>query len=236
MAVRIMVYIGLLYQYLIDTEELTAKDKLPPVLPLVIYNGSQRWNAAQDISELVAQVPGGLEKYRPHLRYFLIDEGKYENLDTLPLQNLVTAIIRLENTRTLENEQAVAEAIANVLNVLMDLLKGSEFVQLRRDIVTWLLRVLLPKNVPNVEIPEVVELQEMKTMLYERMQNWYRTAETKGEARGEAKILVHMLEKKFGVLPASLRTRIDHLDSEDILKCSEQLLTAKTVQDVFKAS
>ncbi|OAD23284.1 transposase, partial [Candidatus Thiomargarita nelsonii] len=160
MAVRIMVYIGLLYQYLIDTEELTAKDKLPPVLPLVIYNGSQRWKAAQDISELVAQVPGGLEKYRPHLRYFLIDEGKYKNLDTLPLQNLVTAIIRLENTRTLENEQAVAEAIGNVLNVLMDLLNGSEFVQLRRDIVTWLLRVLLPKNVPNVEIPEVVELQE----------------------------------------------------------------------------
>jgi predicted transposase YdaD len=240
MAVRIMVYIGLLYQYLIDTEELTAKDKLPPVLPLVIYNGGQRWKAAQDISELVAQVPGGLEKYRPHLRYFLIDEGKYENLDTLPLQNLVTAIIRLENTRTLENEQAVAEAIGNVLNVLMDLLKGSEFVQLRRDIVTWLLRVLLPKNVPNVEIPEVVELQEMKTMLYERMQNWYRTAEANGEARGEtrgkAEILVHMLEKKFGVLPASLRTRIDHLDSEALLKCSEQFLTAKTVQDVFKAS
>jgi hypothetical protein len=72
------------------------------------------------------------------------------------------------------------------------------------------------------------------------MQNWYRTAEANGEARGEtrgkAEILVHMLEKKFGVLPASLRTRIDHLDSEALLKCSEQFLTAKTVQDVFKAS
>jgi predicted transposase YdaD len=49
MAVRIMVYIGLLYQYLIDTEKLTAKDKLPPILPLVIYNGNQRWKAAQEI-------------------------------------------------------------------------------------------------------------------------------------------------------------------------------------------
>jgi predicted transposase YdaD len=39
MAVRIMVYIGLLYQYLIDSQKLQAKDKLPPVLPLVIYNG-----------------------------------------------------------------------------------------------------------------------------------------------------------------------------------------------------
>ncbi|MEN8221291.1 MAG: DUF4351 domain-containing protein, partial [Pseudomonadota bacterium] len=77
-----------------------------------------------------------------------------------------------------------------------------------------------------------VELQEMNTMLYERMQNWYKTAET----NGKAEILVHQLEKKFGILPASLRTRIDHLDSEALLKCSEQILTAKTVQDVFKAS
>jgi hypothetical protein len=39
----------------------------------------------------------------------------------------------------------------------MDLLKEPEFAPLRRDIVTWLLRVLLPKNVPNTPIPEVAE-------------------------------------------------------------------------------
>ncbi|MEN8215698.1 MAG: Rpn family recombination-promoting nuclease/putative transposase, partial [Pseudomonadota bacterium] len=42
MAVRIMVYIGLLYQYLVDTQEMTAKDKLPPVLPLVIPKKTSR--------------------------------------------------------------------------------------------------------------------------------------------------------------------------------------------------
>jgi hypothetical protein len=39
MAVRIMVYMSLLYQHLIETQNLTAKDKQLPVLPLVIYNG-----------------------------------------------------------------------------------------------------------------------------------------------------------------------------------------------------
>ena len=99
MAVRIMVYIGLLYQYLIETQKLKPTDKLPPVLPLVIYNGSKRWKAAKDISELIETVPGGLEKYCPHLRYLLIDEGAYGESQLTPLmKNLVAAIIRLENT------------------------------------------------------------------------------------------------------------------------------------------
>jgi len=246
MAVRIMVYIGLLYQYLIDSQKMQASDKLPPVLPLVIYNGSKRWDAARDISELIVNIPGDLEKYCPHLHYFLVDEGKYENAELVPLHNLVAAIIRLENTRTLENEKAVAQAINEVLGTLTDWLKDDEFSQLRRDIITWLSRTLLPKNVPNVKVPEFVELQEMKTMLHETMQNWYRDAEIKGEARGitigeergdtqgKTEMLTHLLESKFGVLPTFERTTIERLDSEALLKCSERLLTAKTLQEVIK--
>ncbi|MEX1058175.1 MAG: Rpn family recombination-promoting nuclease/putative transposase [Natronospirillum sp.] len=39
MAVRIMTYLGLLYQYLVRQGELTPAGKLPPVLPVVLYNG-----------------------------------------------------------------------------------------------------------------------------------------------------------------------------------------------------
>ncbi len=47
-------------------------------------------------------------------------------------------------------------------------------------------------------------------------------------------ILTHLLETKFGVLPISERTIIERLDSEALLKCSERLLTAKTLQEVIK--
>jgi hypothetical protein len=240
MAVRLMVYIGLLYQYLIETQKLTATDKLPPVLPLVIYNGSKRWDAAQDISELI-EVPGGLEKYRPHLRYLLIDEGTYGESQLTPLmKNLVAAIIRLENTRTHDNEKEVADVIQPVLVSLIDLLKDSKWTPFRRDIVTWLLRASLPKNVPNTPIPEVVELQEMNTMLYETIQNWYKEAEVRGKAEGrvegKAELVINLLETKFGVLPTSIRTTIAHFDSETLLKCSQRLFTAKTVQEVIEPS
>ena len=37
MALRVMVYVGLLYQDLVYNRQLTDADKLPPVLPLVLY-------------------------------------------------------------------------------------------------------------------------------------------------------------------------------------------------------
>lgn len=65
MAVRIMTYLGLLYQDLIKHQPLTARDSLSPVLPLVLYNGQIRWHAARNIRNLIPVVPSGLEKYCP---------------------------------------------------------------------------------------------------------------------------------------------------------------------------
>jgi predicted transposase YdaD len=89
MAVRVLVYLGLLYQDLIRTDQLTGAGQLPPVLPIVLYNGNRRWDAPVDVADLVASVPGGLESYRPRLKYFLLDEGCYADNELASLRNLV---------------------------------------------------------------------------------------------------------------------------------------------------
>ena len=76
MALRVMVYTGLLYQDLIKQKQIAEKGKLPPVFPIVIYNGEKRWSAARNINELIQEVPGGLQAYLPSQRYHLLDEGR----------------------------------------------------------------------------------------------------------------------------------------------------------------
>ena len=61
MALRMMVYLGLLYQDLLQQRQLTRSGKLPPVLPLVLYNGPGPWGAVRELAELIEMVPGGLE-------------------------------------------------------------------------------------------------------------------------------------------------------------------------------
>ncbi len=50
MALRLMVYVGLLYQRLIDEKLIRPGGFLPPVLPIVLYNGTRRWSAPLDVA------------------------------------------------------------------------------------------------------------------------------------------------------------------------------------------
>src|SRR5574340_804939 len=78
----------LVYQDLVRTGQLATEGRLPPVLPIVLYNGSRRWDAPVDVAALVIPIPGGLETYCPRLKYFLLDEGRYADSESAPLRNL----------------------------------------------------------------------------------------------------------------------------------------------------
>jgi hypothetical protein len=65
MAVRILTYVGLLYQDLIKSRQLPDDGRLPPVLPIVLYRGSARWSASLDIVGLLQPGPRALDIYRP---------------------------------------------------------------------------------------------------------------------------------------------------------------------------
>ena len=98
MAVRLLTYIGLLYQDLIKQQALSADGRLPPVLPVVLYNGQSRWSAATELLELIEPAPGRLRDYAPRLRYLLLDEGAIDESAPWALRNLVAALFRLEKS------------------------------------------------------------------------------------------------------------------------------------------
>ena len=55
MAVRILTYTGLLHQRLIDESVLREHGALPPVLPIVVYNGRGPWTAPTEVANLLAR-------------------------------------------------------------------------------------------------------------------------------------------------------------------------------------
>ncbi len=62
MALRNMVYTGLLYQDLIKSGEVKAGQKLPSIFSLVHRNGRNHWTAARDVSELIENPPDSLQQ------------------------------------------------------------------------------------------------------------------------------------------------------------------------------
>jgi predicted transposase/invertase (TIGR01784 family) len=234
MGVRVMTYLGLLYQDLIRQRCLTASGKLPPVLPLVLYNGYARWGAALDVSELVEEVPGGIERYRPHLRYCLLDEGRIADAELESLQNLAAALFRLEKSRDKED-------IEWVLTSLLEWLREPQLAEVRRAFTTWLVQVLLPARMPGAEIPQVTDLQEVRSMLAERVTEWTRQWKREGFEEGREEglekalaqargALSTELEKRFGPLPEEARVKLRSIASiEEVVELSIRLSSAPSL-------
>lgn len=231
MAVRILVYLGLLNQDLVRTGQLAAEGRLPPVLPIVLYNGSRRWDAPVDVAELVVPMPGGLETYRPRLKYFLLDEGRYADSELAPLRNLAAALFRMENSRTPQD-------VERVLAALVTWLQAPEQISLRRAFTVWLKRVFLPGKMPGVELGSINDLQEVQSMLAERVtewtEEWKRQGRQEGRQEGEATLLLRQLELRFGPLDDTIRARVRGADAETLLRWGESVLSAASLEDVLK--
>lgn len=233
MAVRLLTYLGLLYQDIIKHKAFTPGGKLPPVLPLVLYNGVSRWNAAQEVGELIEPLPGRLQDYAPRLKYLLLDEGVVDESSALALQNLAAALFRLEKSRT---PQDMVQAVA----ALVDWLQASEQTGIRRAFAVWIRRVLLPSRLPKTQLPEVGDLLEIKTMLAETVQSWTQQWLQQGLQQGmeqgrlaEANLLERLLTKRFGALPQVVHTRLQAASVEQIEAWTERILDAASLDAVF---
>ena len=53
MAFRILTYTCLTYEELIRRGEVKPGNKLPPLLPVAVYNGLPRWRAATNVASLI---------------------------------------------------------------------------------------------------------------------------------------------------------------------------------------
>lgn len=237
MALRMMVYLGLLLQDLLRQGVRTPSGKLPPVFPVVSYNGHPAWTAALDVADLVDPAGGGLEAYRPRLRYFLLDEAHLGKED-LAGRNVMSAVIRLEQGRGPDEMREVVAALAAWLD-------RPEKADLRRAIAHWIRHVLLPVRLPGVRIPEVEDLMEVRNMLEERIVDWTRDwkqsgmeegrvvgrAEGRAEERQKFRAVVErLLEQRFGPLPAIARDRLQEIDSiERLVELSSHLSEAPSL-------
>lgn len=250
MAVRMLVYVGLLYQRLIKERPLRRGELLPPVLPMVLYNGQRPWNAPLDVADLIAPGPPSLDSFRPRLRYHLIDEKRCP-LDLLEsLENVTAAIFRASRDRGPED-------LREVVRQLCKWLSGPTEQALKRDLTAWISKSVLASRLPEIELPEIQNLDDFQTVLENFMQTWtqkwfqdgflkgeqrgflkgeqrgFLRGEQKGEARGYAKAVLQLVERKFGAPELSLRQKVEQAEPDQLRDWLDQLAVANRLDEVF---
>ena len=202
---------------------LTGK-KLPPVLPIVLYNGDAKWTAATDIADLIPKAPGLVARYLPKLSYLLIDENQYTEADLVGLKNLMAAVIRFEHP---ENEQALLKLI----DLVNEISEGNP--ELKRTLAIWIRAVLLRQSKGTLALPKVRDLKELKMTLAERFETWAQQHEKRGIERGEALLLQRQLVRRFGALPTDIVGRIAAANSAQLEVWGDRVLDADSLEEVF---
>jgi hypothetical protein len=235
MALRMMVYVGLLAQHLVKEGEL-QDGLLPQIMPIVLYNGAPQWRGAINVADCFAPSLPGLQAYRPSQLYHLIDEARLKLHPLAEVRNLAEALFRLERGRTPPD-------MREVLQTLDILLKEPQMRAMRRTVTLWV-RSLLPRKAPAASIAEIDainDILEADTMLEETIGNWFDEAKRKGlsqgldqgRQQGLVKAVGLQLQLRFGPVPEWAQSRLDTADEAQLLVWTGKILSATSLTDLF---
>ena len=230
MALRALVYVGLLWQHLVREKHLPPDGRLPPVLPVVVYNGDPRWAMPLALHELVGLPESTpLWRYKPEMRYHLVDEGAFSDDDLAARDTLAALLFRLEASPDPERVVVLADAVLAWFGCH----PGFEGL---RPLFAELLGGLMGPLGPGVRVPE--ELLEVRNMLATRAEDWKRQwlqeGLEKGRLEGEAALLLRLLERRFGALPPEVRDRVAAADAAALETWGLRVLDAGSLDDVLR--
>jgi hypothetical protein len=237
MAVRVLTYAGLLWQQLVREQRLPAHGRLPPILPVVLYNGDARWRAPVALRALVAlPETSPVWRWQPDLRYILIDASAFSEPELAARDGLPALWFRLESASDPVQVVAVADAM------LAWFARHPGFAA-ARAVVAELLGTMMAPLGPALRVPE--DLLEVRNMLATRAEEWKQAwlregrqeglheGRQEGRQEGEAKLLLRLLERRFGALPHQVTDRVRAAEISVLEEWGMRILDAGSLEDVF---
>ncbi|MEY4979259.1 MAG: hypothetical protein RLZZ352_1529 [Pseudomonadota bacterium] len=242
MPVRMLQYVAALYDHLLRSKTVSAAQGLPPVLPIVLYNGDARWEQSAELFDLIRPHPQVLKAFQPRLRFWLLDEGAFAATELQAMRSVSAAIFRFEHT---PNVEAAKQAIRN----LADAVARSPYKQrIDRVVMRWI-KFRLQSKMSGLTLPEAEELLEGTPMLETNIDRWKAQAVAEGVLQGmqqgmqqgmhvgklvgETDMLCRVLVRRFGPLPAAVQAQISAADAEQIRLWFDRSLDANDLAYVF---
>ncbi len=214
MAARVLAYIACLWLHIQKAEKLGNNDTLPPVFPVVIYNGKQEWNAPTSCVELIGNLPNNLRPYQG-LRYYLLDIGRIAENLVRDGKGSAAVLVRLERATTPEEYIAVIKEIGT--------LRHDPANRQLCEILNTYFKVLAMQSGVLNEVAEQASLEGGEnTMLLENLQEMAANLRAEGEAKGRSEgvlsVVLNMLRKQFSFAQISELTGYSEPEVERIAR------------------
>jgi hypothetical protein len=226
--IRLMHYVACFYSELLKQKVLTPSQGLPPVFPVVLYNGSKPWTAARDIYAMITpQPPAPLQIYQPRLQYYLVDEGRYTDEDLGLRQTPLSGVFSVENAG--ESWEALQRAVDRIAAIVQ---ADPNKERIDRIVTRWLKRHLHRLGA-EVNLDRINSLVEDKAMLAENLENLLKKERLEARQEEAQKILCKQISLKFGDLPTWAQQRLEQATPDQLENWSAAILVAESLESLL---
>ncbi|OLS01549.1 Rpn family recombination-promoting nuclease/putative transposase [Tissierella creatinophila] len=244
-----------LLKYMIQIWELKIKNlqtnKLPIIIPLVIYHGKEKWDIRKTLGEMIEGyelLPKDVKEFVPNYKYILYDISRYRDEDIRGMAQLriVLTIFRDIFIKDKEGLKETINIAAKYLRELEDKQTGIEYFETFLKYVFYSGKSFdeedLKDIIENVEkaYPEgsglIVTTAErlIKEGMEKGIEEGMEKGMEKGEKEGKVVIAIKLLTKKFGILPSETKDRIKNLDIETLDVLIDGIFEYNSLGDIEK--
>ena len=204
-------------------------DKLPMVVPIVIYTGRKKWNVAKYIQECQEKLKGAKElKFG---EYYIVDINDYSYEELKKEKSFLAKIMLLEKTKDkkefIENLKTIIESEKNLENI--ELLERMIYYifegKIGKENAEMLMKKIRMKGGDKMELA-VVEMLKKEDMKLKRQA--LKEGIAKGRAEGKAE---GMAEKTRKIVEEMLKIQLDDeiikkvtkINSKELKKIKEEM-------------
>ena len=198
----------------IDLKKIKNKAyKLPIAVPIVLYTGSEKWNAnkfLEDSQEKLEGIKSSLGSYN------LVDINDCTEEELLEDDTLVSKMMLIEKTKnTQETVNALKKIISNVKEKDKDILKR-------------IITIILGEKIGEIETKELInkieggkeEMLAVVEMIRKENQMYINMGRKEGKLKKQVEIAYKMLKKK---MPIKLTMELTGVTQEEIKEIQKKL-------------
>ncbi len=217
--------------WLREIEGGTARDRLPPIIPLVFYHGQGRWTAARSVAEMI-EAPDELAPFLREFAYVLHDLGEIAPLRLSRTPEVRAGLLALKMVH--------ADAIPpDILDQMTGgPVAGSEFerhivryIAERMNLTPPLLEAWLRRTKPDRW--EALMGTVAEAWIEQGRAEGIEKGLAQGIATGQAGLLLRQLELRFGELPVTVCERVRGASASELEAWAVAVLVAASLDEVL---
>ena len=216
-ALQILRYMALEWHEMVKNKKITG-NKLPPIIPIVVYQGHEDWDAGLNFQDVVDFPDEDFKAYAPDFEYLLWD---LNHVDAHNLQGSLVFKYYAQICKSLTSEE-LPKDIYDLVKALYQTLGTKNAIEYIQIFFNYLVKSSEQVNKTNFkqalkQLPEGGD-KVMATLA----EQWMKEGEIRGREEGKVEnsqeMLLTAIKNKFGVSGTSLSKKVKSIMSIETLK------------------